>query len=181
MDISYHSPKKGRGSRGANIRWRIVSVKKIIFVSHCSKVFLKYIEQQKYMYVRCTHPQAPLFRFLPPLHFFAPMRVDVHIRTFSAQIVSDPRSLFCRLSCRMVLFLSFAYYVAQNYVPSPSANDKKSFPLHHYKFQAKKIIEHIRIFYTFLIPFTNNFSSYFKCYIIDTFCQGSLCSPDLSR
>ena len=42
---------------------------------------------------------------------------------------------------------------------------KNSSTASQYRFQAKKIIEHIRIFYTFFIAFTNNFSNYFKCYI----------------
>ena len=66
------------------------------------------------------------------------------------------------LDCRMLLFFIFDLICRLELFSQSECDDKKSFPLHHYKFQAKQIIERIRIFYTFFIPFTNNFSNYFK-------------------
>ena len=62
--MSYHCPKKVADlARGANIRWIIVSVKKIIFVSHCRKVFLKYKNNRSTcMYGVHTH-RLLLFHF----------------------------------------------------------------------------------------------------------------------
>ena len=149
-----------------------------------------------YMYVRCTHPEPPFVSFLTPLTILCPRETRrPHPGVFCVDCFWLAFSFLPLITNIGIDFLSIAACYSFYFWPNMSLTimfpvrvetTKKSLSLHHYKFQAKKIIEHIRIFYTFFIPFTNNFSNYFKsltpfvkAFFVSPTCQDKS-SPSLS-